>query len=275
MRYFVSNEEEYARFRFKEHLDLYKNNGELYMPQHIHRSAELLYVTKGSIRLGITNRNEEEISPGHAGLVFPYQPHHYFREAGTEYFRFNFSPSLAKSFFKSNSTLVGERSVFKVDEQTVAPTLKLIHERCKFKELKIKSFVYSFLADFENQINLCEQSLGDDVFSKAILFMNENKSRDLTIEDVARGVGCCQKNLSRAINTIAGMNFTSLLSTLRVDDAIPLLLDTGMTVLDIALQCGFGSERNFYRQFKKNTGLSPNEYRVRKDFDVSVDICLF
>ena len=275
MRYYASNEEEYARFRYKEHLDKYANNGELFMPQHIHRSAEILYVTKGLIRLGVTTRSEEVITPGYAALVFPYQPHNYFREAGTEYFRFNFSPSLAKSFFKTSNTLIGTSSVFKVDEETIAPTLRLIHEREKIKELKIKSFVYSFLADFENQISLCEQASGEDFFSKALLFMNENKMRELTIGEVAKNAGCCQKSLSRAINTISGMNFTSLLSTLRVDDAISLLLDTDMTILDIAMQCGFGSERNFYRHFKKNTGLSPNEYRIRKDFAVSVDICLF
>ncbi|MBE6537416.1 MAG: AraC family transcriptional regulator [Ruminococcaceae bacterium] len=275
MRYFGNLQEQYAQFRFKEHLNAYGNNRTLFIPTHIHRSAEILYVLSGKITLNVATREPETISAGEAALLFPYQPHSYDREDRTEYYRFNFSSSLAKSFFKSNSTLVGERSVFKVDEENLEPIIKRIHARQKISELKIKGFIYSFLSDFKDQITLCEQAASDDIFSKAILFMNENKGSDITIDDVAKGVGCCQKNLSRAINGIAKTNFTSLLSTLRVDNAIPLLLETDMTVLDIALQCGFGSERNFYRHFKKNTGLSPNEYRMRKDFVVSVDICLF
>jgi len=33
-----------------------------------------------------------------------------------------------------------------------------------------------------------------------------------------------------------------------------------MSILGIALDCGFNSEATFYRIFKKNTGISPKEY---------------
>lgn len=275
MRYFGNLQEQYAQFRFKAHSDERKNNMALIVPTHIHRSAEILYVTKGKITLQVASRKEEVINPGEATLLFPYQAHQYSRIDGTEYFRFNFSSSLAKGFFKTNSTSVGKKSVFKVTRELVDSTVRFLYEGGKPNEFRIKSFIYAFLSDFTDQVDLCEQTANDDIFSKAILYMNEHKAHEITIEGVAKGVGCCQKTLSRAINSIAATNFTSLLATLRVDDAIPLLLESDMTILDIALQCGFGSERNFYRHFKKNTGLSPNEYRMRKDFVVSVDICLF
>lgn len=275
MRYFGNLQEQYAQFRFKAHSDERKNNMALLVPTHIHRSAEILYVTKGKINLQVASREAEIIMPGEAALLFPYQPHQYSRIDGTEYFRFNFSSSLANDFFKTNSSMVGNKSVFKVTEELIAPTIKVLYDGKNPNELRVKSFIYSFLSDFTYQISLCEQTANEDIFSKAILFMNENKAQNITIGDVAQGVGCCQKNLSKAINAISETNFSSLLSTLRIDDAIPLLLETDMTILDIALQCGFGSERNFYRHFKSNTGLSPNEYRLRKDFVVSVDICIF
>ena len=52
------------------------------------------------------------------------------------------------------------------------------------------------------------------------------------------------------------------MTTLRVDAASNLLKNTDMSLVDIAFECGFGSERNFYRSFKEFTGLTPKEYRL-------------
>ena len=147
-----------------------------------------------------------------------------------------------------------------------------MQKREELTEFKIKSFLYSILADFSSQVKLCEKSSDDSVISKALTFMNENKKESLTIGDVAKAVGCCTKTLSRAINNLSGLNFSTLLSILRVDEARVLLLESDMTITDIAMQCGFNSERNFYRQFKNSTGLSPNQYRKSNQFVAAVDL---
>ena len=43
--------------------------------------------------------------------------------------------------------------------------------------------------------------------------------------------------------------------------ALPL---SAPSMLDVALDCGFGSERNFYRIFKAHTGYSPKVYASKK-----------
>ena len=40
-----------------------------------------------------------------------------------------------------------------------------------------------------------------------------------------------------------------------------LLQTTDMPVMDICLDCGFNNLGNFLREFKKNTGLTPLQYR--------------
>ena len=56
------------------------------------------------------------------------------------------------------------------------------------------------------------------------------------------------------------MNFSSILNALRVEYAKKILEKGGFNVLDVALECGFGSERTFYRVFKDSTGMSPRKY---------------
>jgi len=51
------------------------------------------------------------------------------------------------------------------------------------------------------------------------------------------------------------------LNALRVASAKKLLADTSDNILPIALQSGFESLSAFYTQFRRVTGLSPNEYR--------------
>ncbi len=56
---------------------------------------------------------------------------------------------------------------------------------------------------------------------------------------------------------------TEYLNGLRIDNAKKLLANTPDNILQIALQSGFGSLSSFYTQFKRVTGVSPNEYREK------------
>ncbi len=50
---------------------------------------------------------------------------------------------------------------------------------------------------------------------------------------------------------------------LRIDKAKRLLAETNLSVLNIALQCGFESLSNFYRRFREHTGGTPGQFRSR------------
>ncbi len=57
------------------------------------------------------------------------------------------------------------------------------------------------------------------------------------------------------------VSMISYLNQIRIDHAKELLTNPGMKIKDIAYLVGFEDEKYFSRQFHKNTGLSPNEYR--------------
>ena len=52
------------------------------------------------------------------------------------------------------------------------------------------------------------------------------------------------------------------LKTIRIESAKKLLRETQKTMLEIIAECGFGSDRSFYRQFKEAVGESPYKYRT-------------
>ncbi len=85
----------------------------------------------------------------------------------------------------------------------------------------------------------------------------------LTLSDVARELGTNAKTISTAVNAGFGMNFNDFVNHHRID-AVKERLNEGehqsITLLGIALDCGFNSKATFNRAFKKSTSLSPKSY---------------
>ena len=129
-------------------------------------------------------------------------------------------------------------------------------------KLSVQSFLYSILSDFTSQINIVDKTESDILLVRAIDYMKKNKSRNLKMSSVAKALGYSGSHFSHAINKTAGLGFNTLLAMIRVESSKQLLRETNKTILEIILECGFGSERSFYRQFKEMTGESPLKYRA-------------
>ena len=231
------------------------------MYSHIHPSAEILIVTDGELTVHILGRPSEKIPKGHAALLFPFQSHSYDRPEGTEYFRFSFASSLLQSFFSINQNNIGERSVFPVNLAEYEPFFNTVRGG-KVSYYKVKGFLYNVIGDFTKHVPLTKKHVDDNVLAKVIAYVDKHKSERVTLCAVATALGYNEKYLSRAINDAAGFGFSTLLSTLRLEAAKYLLQNSQRTIVAIAIDCGFGSERNFYRSFKELTGNTPNEYRA-------------
>ncbi len=70
--------------------------------------------------------------------------------------------------------------------------------------------------------------------------------------------------ISQLINKHTNTNFSTYINNLRIVEAKRILIDTtykDYTIVAIALEAGFNSKSVFYSAFKKNTGISPSEYR--------------
>ena len=255
-----------ASFVAKEHSVALGNCESCKMFLHIHPSAELLLVTRGEMTVHILGRESEKISEGECAFIFPFQSHSYERPEGTEYFRFNFLPSLVRSFFAPNEMNTGDKSVFSININEYGPFLECVRSGC-VSVYKVKGFLYSMIGDYCAQTTFTAKHIDDNVLSKVISYIDAHKSERISLRDTAQALGYNEKYLSRCINQSAGFGFSTLLSTLRTDLASYLLKNTDRTIVDIAIECGFGSERTFYRQFKLVTGLTPSEYRASVPHD--------
>jgi AraC-like DNA-binding protein len=87
---------------------------------------------------------------------------------------------------------------------------------------------------------------------------------DLALLKLAARTGIPTKHLSQVINEHFGLNFSDFVNRRRVEEAKRLLLDPAardFKLLRIAYESGFNSKSVFHAAFRKNTGLSPAEFR--------------
>lgn len=68
--------------------------------------------------------------------------------------------------------------------------------------------------------------------------------------------------LSRLIKQKTGYNFQELLQHRRFETAEHLLLETDLSVEEIALDVGYENQSYFFRQFKERYGMTPRKYRL-------------
>ncbi len=96
---------------------------------------------------------------------------------------------------------------------------------------------------------------------KALRHIDANFRSPLRLEAVAWEAGMSVSSFARAFKKKSGLTFTVHVNGLRVATAKNLLADSRLSILDIALACGFRNQSHFNRIFKKLTRSTPGEYR--------------
>lgn len=100
------------------------------------------------------------------------------------------------------------------------------------------------------------------LLEKEAVYLNPN----LTLNQLAEKLDTSTETLSFVINQKFDKNFRDLMNSYRVN-AVKLKLeqsDSGMSILDIALNSGFNSQASFYRAFKKFENMTPKAYLATK-----------
>lgn len=95
-----------------------------------------------------------------------------------------------------------------------------------------------------------------------VKFIAENYTNaDLEVKTVALAVGLPSYIVSKIIKEQFDMMFKQYLNTIRIEEAKRLLLNSQLTVNEIAYKAGYGTPSHFRRLFKQEMGCSPVDYR--------------
>lgn len=97
--------------------------------------------------------------------------------------------------------------------------------------------------------------------NEAIDYINNHYSSRIYIDDVCKIAAMSKTYFSHYFKQTTGKTFTEYINNLRIRKAMVLLTETKDTIIEICQACGYNDNSYFNRIFKKETGISPGQYR--------------
>ena len=96
---------------------------------------------------------------------------------------------------------------------------------------------------------------------KAVSFIEQNYRRDIGLKDISEAGGYSEYYFLRVFKEVMRMTPYEYLIRKRLSQVKILLLSTGKTIEEIALECGFKSDISLYKAFKNMYSITPGEYK--------------
>ncbi|MDR0495543.1 MAG: AraC family transcriptional regulator [Treponema sp.] len=260
-----------------------------YYHPHWHDFMELLFIRRGSVRATLRN-TEFTINKGELLVVMPGEIHSFANE-GEGVFE-NFVIHIDSIFFHNAVFDTHELSkIYPYIFSSWAPQSFL----CGAEEMK-KNGILPVVANLYTEFR--KQELGYTLSIRAGLLeifvwllrrwsiyfhptsaagnfaicvriqpvlevIKEQYYKNLTTKGMAEKIYMSVHHFCRLFKKLTGYSFHDYLRSVRVVEAIKLLLSRDDSLKQIACQVGYDDVNYFIRVFKKETGISPDKYRKK------------
>lgn len=83
----------------------------------------------------------------------------------------------------------------------------------------------------------------------------------ITVPEIASHIGINHSYLQTLFKQHTGKTIIDYINSLRIEKACFIMRNTDLSLVDIAVDCGFSSRQHFMYTFKKHTGKTAREYR--------------
>jgi AraC-like DNA-binding protein len=241
-------------------------------PPHWHDCFELLYITRGGMYVSIDDSIHEAVA-GNLIMVNSGVIHGYFDEKpGTAVKGMQFDMAFFGEDFVNVRDIVFHNPV--IDKNTLtdagyAQLQQLLREifreyteRAVGYQLAVKSKLYELMLLILRGSPQSSLEIPSSRAKEIRAFMYKNfDNPDLTLEDAAVTFNLNKFYFIRFFKKHTGYSFHSYLVKTRVDFACRYLIESKMTITDVAFRSGFNSLQTFNRVFKQMTGFTPRDYR--------------
>lgn len=99
--------------------------------------------------------------------------------------------------------------------------------------------------------------------SKVLEFIHANFARPIALGEMADVAALSRFHFSRSFKAATGTSPGRYITLCRINMAKKMLLQSDLSIVAVALACGFSSQSHFCTMFKQAMGVSPTEFRLR------------
>lgn len=246
--------------------------------RHYHDCHQIIYIVKGSASIRINK--EERIARAGETVIISHLEEHSVTPLSDSYQRYvlRISPILPlddEEDYRIFSPLFNRPSGFAnvFGTQKRSDVFEGILKRMLIEYESDKPLGSTMLSLYlkELLIELCRcNGVTDELdFTESLEVIadiqrefEENFSLSFSLSELAKKYGISVSYLSHTFKKTTGSSVMGYLLSCRIAAAKKYLAKTGMSISDVAEDCGFSDLSNFSRTFKAVTGYSPREFRA-------------
>lgn len=126
----------------------------------------------------------------------------------------------------------------------------------------LEEILFLINADLRHK-SFSENKPAKTVADDAMLYINRHFNEDIHLSDIANHVCIDKSYLIRMFKKQYSITPVNYLIECRLNHARNLLINTSLSVKEVADMCGYNSTSFFITQFRKNFEITPSEYRQK------------
>ncbi len=271
----------------QDDFEIYKRKSSHFSP-HLHNMIEIIYVTEGSIELGIM-QNLYHMEEGDLCLIFPGMIHHsqvFETERTCTNIDLLASTSFCGNFLETLRTTMPEYPVLHAAD--IHPDVKHaifsllrdaegadaddnipVHEEgmldrsSNIDKVIIQAFLQIILARTLPRYHLIPRQTpeNEDLIYRSVEYIAAHFTEPVSLTGMARQLYVSPYALSRMFSGTFHTNFNGYLNDTRLEYVCSLLRYTDQSITDAYMNAGFESQRTFNRVFQDKMHMSPRDYR--------------
>ena len=145
---------------------------------------------------------------------------------------------------------------------------ELCLNRGPFFELRLRSLIselweaiYPLAVREPEEGQPTSRQADNERMKRMMQYTQEHFREKITVADIAASIPVSERECYRLFRTHIGITPTEYILSLRIQNAQTLLADTDKSILEIAVETGFGTSSYFGKLFRQHHHLTPTQYR--------------
>ncbi|UQZ35148.1 AraC family transcriptional regulator [Paenibacillus sp. PK3_47] len=255
---------------------------------HWHKEIEIIYVTKGSLNLGI-NDTPIRMEQGEVQFISGGDVHYFLASPESERVVIQFDLSLFQELAALSGNESPLRDIFtgmehsssSWPEEAASKVIGLIESIYEEDTQRREGYAYLIKARLLELLTVImrevprnssgkQPKFSEDTLlqsretlerlERIFMYVEQHYREAITLGEVARYMGFSPHYFAKLFKKNTGMTFVAFLNEYRLNKAKWILLNEDLPMSEVAEAAGFGSVKTFHHFFKEATGISPLKY---------------
>ena len=248
---------------------------------HTHDYYEFYFFVNGDVSMMIADK-EYPLTPGDLVLIPPFVPHYaIIHNTDIYYQRFVFwiskeycnqllriSPAygyiMQQASVNKQYVYHFDRIAFNAIQSKIFNLIQEIHQDRYGKTAKIQNYVSDLVLDLNRKTYEAEHPIefkeNASLYQNLVTYINAHLTDDISLDSIAAQFYLSKYHISHVFKDNLGISIKQYIIKQRLNLFKDYMRQNG-EIGKAYLQCGFANYSSFYRDFKNEFGISPNEYK--------------